>query len=132
MNLIYALRYSRSLRALVAVSEICARHVVGGATAGAARRVPRPSVLAAALTAAWAVSAQALPTGAAVAAGQVSVQQVSSTTLNVVQGTQQGIVNWQSFGIQPGETVNFIQPGASSVTLNRVVGADPSASVSRS
>jgi filamentous hemagglutinin family protein len=69
----------------------------------------------------------ALPQGGTVVGGDVSIAQPSSDTLNVVQGSNSAIVNWQSFNVGSGNTVNFHQPGSSSVILNRVVGNDPSA-----
>jgi len=69
----------------------------------------------------------ALPQGGTVVGGDVSIAQPSSDTLNVVQGSNSAIVNWQSFNVGSGNTVNFQQPGSSSVILNRVVGNDPSA-----
>jgi filamentous hemagglutinin family protein len=42
------------------------------------------------------------------------------------QGSDKAIINWNSFSIGSGEAVRFIQPGSSSVVLNRVTGIDPS------
>ncbi|MEO7067324.1 MAG: GLUG motif-containing protein, partial [Rhodanobacter sp.] len=67
-----------------------------------------------------------LPTNGQVVAGQASLSQ-SGNTLTVNQSTASAILNWQSFSIANGYTVNFKQPGASSVALNRVLGSDPSA-----
>ncbi|HEY0282599.1 MAG TPA: filamentous hemagglutinin N-terminal domain-containing protein [Rhizomicrobium sp.] len=71
-------------------------------------------------------TAYALPTSGAVSAGAASISSTSST-LTVNQSTQNAAINWQSFGIAQGEAVTFQQPNSNSVTLNRVVGADPSA-----
>jgi filamentous hemagglutinin family protein len=46
----------------------------------------------------------------------------SGTTLLVQQGSQNAIVNWQSFSIAANGTVNIVQPNASSALLNRVTG----------
>jgi filamentous hemagglutinin family protein len=40
-------------------------------------------------------------------------------------------INWQSFGIAAGQTVQFVQPSRSAVALNRVTGAEPSAILGR-
>ncbi|WP_073957194.1 S-layer family protein [Thalassospira sp. TSL5-1] len=69
----------------------------------------------------------ALPQGGTVVGGNVTIGQSSPDTMNVVQGSNSAIVNWQSFNVGSGNTVNFQQPSASSVILNRVVGNDPSA-----
>jgi len=68
--------------------------------------------------------AAALPTGAQPVAGSVTVTRPNASTMNVQQATDKAIVNWTSFGVGRGEVVNFAQPGASSVILNRVVGGD--------
>jgi filamentous hemagglutinin family protein len=36
------------------------------------------------------------------------------------------VINWQTFSIGAGQTVQFVQPGSDSVALNRVLGSDPS------
>ena len=36
-----------------------------------------------------------LPTGAQVVSGEIDINTVGSNTLNIVQGTQSAIVNWQ-------------------------------------
>lgn len=65
------------------------------------------------------------PSGPVVSHGQV--QMSGSSQLQVQQLTPKAIINWQSFSIGNGESVQFLQPGRSSVVLNRVVGQDPSA-----
>lgn len=67
----------------------------------------------------------ASPTGGTVTTGSATISQSgSSTTIN--QSSNKASINWQSFSIAPSETVNFVQPSAQSVTLNRVVGATQS------
>jgi hypothetical protein len=68
----------------------------------------------------------ALPTGGQVAAGQAVISQAGST-MTIQQATDKAILNWQSFNIGANATVNFQQPNAGSVALNRVLGQDPSA-----
>jgi filamentous hemagglutinin family protein len=80
-----------------------------------------------ALSSLFAQAAWANPTGGAVVAGQASIVAATPQTLNVIQGSDKAIINWQGFSIAAGETVNFLQPNAQSVTLNRVIGTDPSA-----
>ena len=67
------------------------------------------------------------PTGGQVVAGTATITNGASGTLNIFQQSNRAIVNWQGFSIAANETVNFIQPSTSSVTLNRVLGNDPSA-----
>ena len=80
-------------------------------------------LLSAFLTAGPAV---ANPSGGSVQSGNVNIQQVGPNTLQIDQLTQKAIIDWQQFGINPGETVNFNQLNNLSVILNRVVGNDPS------
>jgi filamentous hemagglutinin family protein len=68
-------------------------------------------------------AAPSLPTGAQTVAGAQSVSQ-SGTTLTVTQTSAKAATNWQSFNIGADHTVNFVQPSASAVSLNRVVGTD--------
>ncbi|HTH39843.1 MAG TPA: filamentous hemagglutinin N-terminal domain-containing protein, partial [Rhodocyclaceae bacterium] len=108
-------------------------------------RVFRPRPLAAALGRAWprrcvgvaevvglagllmvvgSVQAQQ-PSGANVVAGQVTVTQ-SATQTTVNQASSKAIVDWNSFSVGAGYSVNFVQSGSNAVILNRVVGGDPS------
>src|SRR5438445_605180 len=70
--------------------------------------------------------AQTLPTGGSVAAGSAAISQSGPSHLNVTQSSQNAVVNWQSFSVGQGASVNFAQPNASSAILNRVTGATPS------
>ncbi|MDO9403409.1 MAG: filamentous hemagglutinin N-terminal domain-containing protein [Polaromonas sp.] len=67
----------------------------------------------------------ALPQGGVVAAGAAAMATTGATT-TVTQSTANAVINWQSFSIAAGQTVQFVQPSVTSVALNRVVGADPS------
>jgi filamentous hemagglutinin family protein len=66
------------------------------------------------------------PTGSQVVAGSATVLKPTSTTTQVNQASQNVVINWQSFSIGAGEAVRFVQPSASAVALNRVIGSDPS------
>ncbi|WP_222708366.1 filamentous hemagglutinin N-terminal domain-containing protein [Alkalisalibacterium limincola] len=86
------------------------------------------STLSAALLLALATPALAqstAPTGGQVAAGEAGIVHSGNQT-TITQGSDLAIINWQSFSIGADQTVVFQQPGASSIALNRVVGADPS------
>ncbi|WP_418180992.1 filamentous hemagglutinin N-terminal domain-containing protein [Aliarcobacter lanthieri] len=65
------------------------------------------------------------PSGGTVVNGTATINQVGNTT-NINQSTNKSIINWQSFNIGNGETVNFNQPNSNSITLNRVVGNEKS------
>jgi filamentous hemagglutinin family protein len=66
--------------------------------------------------------AQSLPTGASVAAGNVTIAQPSATRLDITQTSHSAVVNWQGFSVGQGSSVNIAQPNASSALLNRVTG----------
>ncbi|HEU5274377.1 MAG TPA: filamentous hemagglutinin N-terminal domain-containing protein, partial [Xanthobacteraceae bacterium] len=71
-------------------------------------------------------SALANPLGGQVVAGQGNIQGQGTATVTVNQQSQNAIFNWSSFSISAGERTQFIQPSASSIALNRVVGSDVS------
>ncbi|MBF0460767.1 MAG: filamentous hemagglutinin N-terminal domain-containing protein [Magnetococcales bacterium] len=80
--------------------------------------------LAASLSVWLPVTARANPLGGTVAAGSATVVQTSPTRVDVVQQSNQAILNWQSFSIGKGEQTNFQQPSSSAIALNRVTGGD--------
>jgi filamentous hemagglutinin family protein len=75
-------------------------------------------------------SAYALPQGAEVVAGNVSIN-TSGSNMDINITTDKAITNWESFSIAQPESVNFHQLSSSSVALNRVVGTDPSSILGR-
>ena len=88
------------------------------------RRVSR---LLALLVAPFSSLVMALPAGLTVGAGQVTAQNPTAQSLVLNQGTQKAVLDWRSFNIAAGESVQFVQPGATSVALNRVNGTEASA-----
>ena len=76
------------------------------------------------LPAAWAQTS-ALPEGGQVVAGQGSVQ-TQGSVMTVTQSSQRMAIDWQSFNVGVGQTVNFVQPNAQATALNRVLGSDVS------
>ncbi len=71
------------------------------------------------------VSVVGNPTQPAVQSGDVSFIS-QGQVLEIHQTTPNGIINWNSFSIDTGDTTRFIHPGTDSATLNRVTGASPS------
>src|SRR3984957_14348071 len=70
-----------------------------------------------------AAAASAQPTGASVVAGRAQVSSSGATT-TVNQSTAKAIINWQDFSVGAGAAVQFNQPSASAITLNRVTGSN--------
>ncbi|MBU3613201.1 filamentous hemagglutinin N-terminal domain-containing protein, partial [Polynucleobacter sp. MG-27-Goln-C1] len=71
----------------------------------------------------------ALPTGGNVVAGNATISQTqtaTSATMNINQTSQRAVVNWDGFNVGKNAQVNFNQPNAQAVTLNRVTGASAS------
>lgn len=93
---------------------------------GPGRTFPTRIGLALALAFGALPPALALPTGEQVVSGQVSVGRPTAQNMVVQQGTGSAIVHWNSFSIGAAEGVQFLQPGASSTILNRVVQSNPS------
>ncbi|MDD5114997.1 MAG: filamentous hemagglutinin N-terminal domain-containing protein, partial [Methylobacter sp.] len=60
-----------------------------------------------------------------VSSGSAS-SQVLGNTLRIDQHTDKAILNWQSFNVGKENTVQFVQPGSSSVALNRINQQDAS------
>ena len=67
----------------------------------------------------------ALPTGGHVSAGQAAISQ-NGAHMVIQQGSDRAAINWQTFNVGKDAHVQFQQPSAASVTLNRVMSADPS------
>jgi len=64
------------------------------------------------------------PSGGHLVHGTGSIQQNGSST--VITAGNGAIFNFQSFNINQGHTVQFLQPGSTSKVLNRITGPDPS------
>jgi filamentous hemagglutinin family protein len=67
----------------------------------------------------------ALPQGGSITTGTVTIG-TNGAQMTIHQTTDKASINWQSFNIGTGASVNITQPSASSVLLNRVIGNDPS------
>lgn len=90
-----------------------------------ARFAPRRLTLALALCFAPVVMAQinpstpGLPQGGSVTAGTVT-SNLSGNQLTLTQTGNRAVIDWQSFNIDPGRTVQYVQPSSSAAVLNRV------------
>jgi filamentous hemagglutinin family protein len=65
-----------------------------------------------------------LPQGTQVVEGTASFEQVDSSTLNITAG-ENSILEYSSFDIAAGESVNFFLPTINSFSLNRILGSTP-------
>jgi len=73
----------------------------------------------------WTLSVCAAPIGGQITAGSGAVSQAGgNTTIN--QASQNLSLSWQSFNVGTHESVNFVQPNAAAIAVNRI--ADTSAS----
>lgn len=67
----------------------------------------------------------ALPSDPTVVSGQAQFEHVNSNTLNI-KASANSILEYSSFNIGQGETVNFFLPSADSFSLNRILGGSMS------
>lgn len=108
MNRIYRLVWSQAKNTWVVVAE-----TARGRGKKAGRKLTAVALL---FSPAW---AQAEPTGGEVVSGVGSISQAGSTT-TIQQSSTQLSLTWKGFDIAPQETVNFRQPSASAIAVNRI------------
>ena len=108
MNHIHRLIWSQVTNTWVAISEIS-----GGRGKGASRK------LVAAVLSLSVCAVSAGPLGGQVTAGTGSIARSGATT-TIQQASQNLSLNWNSFNISKQETVNFVQPSASAIAVNRI------------
>ena len=123
MNRIFRIVWNKSKGVWQAVAE-SSKGAGKSKSARAARRL-KLAVLSCSALASSAFAAGALPSGASVMAGSGTIVQ-DGTVMTVNQTTGKMAIDWQSFSIGQGNSVSFVQPSASSVALNRVLGSDVS------
>ena len=109
MNRSYRLVWSRVAQAWVAVAE-----TARSACQGSGRRLMTAAVLLSAAT------AQAGPQDGQVVSGAGSVAQSGAST-TITQSSQNLSLTWKSFNIGAQESVNFVQPSASAIAVNRIL-----------
>jgi len=138
MNRIYRLVWSQVRSAWVPVAETAR----GRGKSGRSRSAPGRNVLAAAISLAVAplthaapaappcvaptcgtssVSATTHPLGGQVVSGSASITQSGNVT-NVRQSSADVSIDWLSFSIGAQASVDFLQPSASAVAVNRILG----------
>jgi filamentous hemagglutinin family protein len=114
MNRIFRLIWSDSLGAYVPAAE----------TARGRGKSSKRKLIAVALSLSAGI-AQAGPTGGQVTGGSGTITQSGSTT-TIQQSSQNLLLNWQTFNIAPQETVDFVQPNATAIAVNRILGTNGS------
>jgi len=71
---------------------------------------------------AYAVDDLELPTGGSVVGGDATINYAAPGQLDVQQNSDRLVVDWDKFNIGRSATTTFIQPGSSSLAVNRVTG----------
>lgn len=126
MNRIYRSIQNHKTGAFVAASENAKS---GKATSSSANTVASArfvlKAMSLSLMLAFGSLVYAAPTDGTVSAGSATITGGPGST-TITQSSQNVVINWQSFSIGVGESVQFVQPNSSSVALNRVIGPDPS------
>jgi filamentous hemagglutinin family protein len=56
--------------------------------------------------------------------GDISKVDVNTTLIN--QSSQHMAINWDSYNVAANETVRYVQPSASAISLNRILGVNGS------
>jgi filamentous hemagglutinin family protein len=138
VNRVFRLIWSSARRALIPVAET-ARGRVKGASRPIAATLTRSVTLTQTKTttvlqaialilascSAPTAFAQSLPQGGVVRAGSGTITS-SATRMDVTTATSRTAIDWTSFSIGAGDEVDILQPSSASITVNRIVGADPS------
>ncbi len=68
---------------------------------------------------------QAAPVGGNIVGGSGSIN-TNGLTTTIQQNTQSQVINWNSYNVKSNETVNYLQPNASAISLNRIPGNNAS------
>lgn len=118
MNNYYRVIWNEAAGAWQAVCEICR-------SKGKSKSVSAAVMAISSLLVGGQAMAADLPTGGQLVGGTGTITQTSST-MTINQTSAKMAIDWQSFSVGQGKAVNFVQPGTSSVALNRVLGSDVS------
>lgn len=121
MNRFYRVIWNASKGVWQAVTE----HGKGQGKTKGMRALRRAAAVALGLASLSVMAADVLPTGGNVVAGNAAISQ-SGSAMTINQTTNKAVIDWQSFSVGQNNSVTFIQPTATSVALNRVLGTDVS------
>ena len=114
LNRVYRLVWSALHQTWVVASELAGGRGKGSST----------PLLSAALLASLSGGAAAAPQGGQVVGGSGSISTSGSTgqsTTTINQASDKLSINWQSFNVGKTESVNFVQPSASAIAVNRIL-----------
>ncbi|HTQ33521.1 MAG TPA: filamentous hemagglutinin N-terminal domain-containing protein, partial [Stellaceae bacterium] len=93
----------------------------------ALRRIGIGTLIVSAATSSFMDRAHAeLPGGGTVTAGAATISNSDANHQTITQTSDKAVVNWNTFSIGNSDSVRFVQPAASSVILNRVIGGSSS------
>jgi filamentous hemagglutinin family protein len=115
INRHYRLVWNSALSSWIPIAEIAPNRRRGR---GAARSVAATLVLVVPL-------AQASPGGGKVVSGTGSISQAGNST-NIHQSSETLAIDWQSFNVSAQQSVDFLQPAASAVAVNRILDSNSS------
>ena len=118
LNHVFRLIWNQAIGAWVAVAETTrGRGKASSVGSGVASAVLGAASLGLMLLG---TPARAAPAGGQVTSGSASVSHSGATT-TIAQSSQNVSLSWQSFNIGKSETVNFVQPPAQSIAVNRIL-----------
>ncbi|BBU69766.1 autotransporter-associated beta strand repeat-containing protein [Fluviibacter phosphoraccumulans] len=125
LNRIFKVIWSKVQMAWVAVSEAATAHGKQQSITRITRTVTTVAMLTGGAAIAAPPSPNQLPTGGQVAAGIAAIG-TNGNTMTVTQTSDRAAINWNTFDIGSQAQVNFVQPSANAVALNRVNSPNPS------
>jgi filamentous hemagglutinin family protein len=125
MNKVHRIIWNEALQMWMAVAENAKGHSKSSRSVASAKRRLKLAALAAALAtgSAGLQMAYAGPAGGQVTAGVGSIAQTGpsgATTTTINQSTQNLSLDWKSFNVGIRETVNFVQPSATALAVNKI------------
>ncbi len=125
MNKVHRIIWNEALQMWMAVAENAKGHSKSSRSVASAKRRLKLAALAAALVtgSAGLQTAYAGPAGGQVTSGVGSIAQsgpTGATTTTINQSTQNLSLDWKSFNVGSRETVNFVQPSATAIAVNKI------------
>jgi filamentous hemagglutinin family protein len=132
MNRIYRTLWSvatQSWQAVPETAKTAGKKSVKSAAGGVIASVALSFTLNGAANAQAPPAVNQLPTSGTVSRGTATISQTATAqaaAMTVTQSSQRAVVNWSTFNLGQSASINFVQPNAQAVTLNRVNDSSPS------